>query len=109
MPSAVGVVRVCSPGAGAVRADDPCLRQKGPADPLTTCSAREDPGRMIVILRRQLAPKRPQQLRTALNVAGGLEQTLTPFRGSEPGAPDLLQTRSTDRPIWTQSRSIKDR
>jgi hypothetical protein len=35
-----------------------------------------------VILRRHLTTNRPQQqLRTALNVAGVLEQTLTPFRG----------------------------
>src|SRR6187551_3040134 len=89
--------------------DHQCLRQKGSADPLTTCSAREDPVRVIVILRRQLSPKRPQQLRTTLNVAGVLEQTLTPFRGPETGAPDLLQTRSPNCPIWTQSRSRNDR
>ena len=63
--------------------DHRCLRQKGSVDPLTTCSAREDPVRVIVILRRQLSPKHPQPLRTALNVAGVLEQTLTPFRGPE--------------------------
>ena len=79
--------------------DHQCLRHKGPADPLTTCSAREDPARTIVILRRQLDPNRPQQLPTALNDAGVLEQTLTPFRGAGTGAPDLLQTRSTERPI----------
>ena len=47
-----------------------------------------------------MSPKRPQLLRTALNVAGVLEQTLTPFRGPETSAPDLLQTCSADRPIW---------
>ena len=77
--------------------DHQCLRQKGSADPLTTCSAREDPVRVIVILRRQLSPKHPQPLRTALNVAGVLEQTLTPFCGPRNGcsrfAPD-----SSNRP-----------
>jgi hypothetical protein len=74
------------------------LQHKGPLTLDHVLRARRST-RMIVILSRQLATKRPEQLRTALNVAGVLEQTPTPFRGPETGAPDLLQTRPTDRPL----------
>ena len=37
-----------------VKHDHQCLLEKGPTGPLTTCSARGDRARMIVILRRQL-------------------------------------------------------
>ena len=87
--------------------DHQCLRQKGPGWPLDHVLRARRSGRTIVILTRQLALKRPEQLRRALNVAGVLEQPLTPFRGLETGAPDLFQTRSTDRPIWTLSKIDK--
>ena len=86
---------------------DPRLQQKGPADPLTTCSAHEDRARCDRDLEEATDPNRPQQRRTALNVARVLEQNLTPFRGPKTSAPDLLQTRTSDRPMWTLTRSIK--
>ena len=42
-----------------------------------------------------------------LNVTGVLEQTLTPFRGPETGAPDLLQTRS--QPSYVDTTKIDQR
>jgi hypothetical protein len=44
---------------------DPRLQQKGPADPLTTCSVHEDRARCDRDLEEATDPNRPQQRRTA--------------------------------------------
>jgi hypothetical protein len=63
-------------------------RVRSTPDPLSR--TRGDQGDL-----RRSAPtvaNRRQRLPTAPNVADVLEQTLTPFRGAETSAPDLLQT-----------------
>jgi hypothetical protein len=82
------------------------LQQKGPAGPLTTCSAHEDRPRRDRDLEETADPNRPQQRRTALNVVRELEQNLTPFRGPKTSAPDLLTRPSNMDANKIDSRSL---